>query len=172
MPITLPNGTSSVLCLEFEGTPTEGDGSGAAAGGFSFLDGLIGSGQAVNNVLTIGGASGDAANGDSASVEIELVPIVCKPFTRGNANNDGRFDIADPIYTISALFRAGPAPACADAADSNDDGMVDSSDVVYSIDYLFRGGDAPVAPFTDNADCACDPTDEDDLGCDVDACAS
>ena len=93
-------------------------------------------------------------------------------FNRGDANNDGRLDIADPIWTINALFMAGPPSVCQDAADSNDDGSIDISDAQYSISYLFEGGPAPSAPF---GACGLDPSDDaagedgaDGLTCDAD----
>jgi hypothetical protein len=168
LPIVLPNGTNSVLKLTAEGVvpeAAEGAGSGTAPGqaSFYFEDGLRGSGQPVNNVLTVGGGSGAAANIGTAGVTLLLVPITARPFVRGNANDDNKVNIADPIWSINALFRSGPAFPCDDAADSNDDGMVDLGDAVFTIDYLFRSGPAPSAPFPG---CGLDPSgDEDGLGC-------
>ncbi len=173
MPIVLPNGTSSVLGLTTEGTvPAEDDGGepsggGASEGSFSFRNGLKGSGQPVNNVLTVGGGSNVPANLATAAVTVKLVPPSLVDFIRGNANDDRRVDIADPIWTINELFRDGPPSPCQDAADANDDGMVDLSDAVYSIDYLFLAGALPGAPFPE---CGFDPSDEegegDGIGCD------
>jgi hypothetical protein len=171
LPITLPNGTNTVLCLTSEGTtPEEHDGGGTsheAAGSYGFQNGLRGSGQPVNNVLTVGGGSGSAANFGTALGNIFLVPITLRDFIRGNANDDNKVNIADPIWIINELFRGGPASVCPDAADANDDGQEDLADATYLIDYLFRGQAAPSAPFPA---CGTDPSDAgggvgDGLGC-------
>lgn len=60
-----------------------------------------------------------------------------KMFNRGDANNDGQIDIADPISMLGALFQAGPPPTCEDAWDANDDGELDISDAVALLLYLF-----------------------------------
>ncbi len=82
-------------------------------------------------------------------------------FRRADANTDGRVDISDPLFVLSALFLEGQAPTCADAADANDDGSVDISDAVFSLLHLFAGGAPPPAP---GAECGADPT-ADDLDC-------
>ncbi len=67
-------------------------------------------------------------------------------FTRGDANDDGKLDISDPIQTSRHLFFKEEAN-CLDAHDSNDDGKLDSNDILYSLDYLFNGGFAIPEPF-------------------------
>lgn len=45
-------------------------------------------------------------------------------FRRGDANDDGAFDVSDPVFTLAALFIPGSsASTCADASDTNDDGQ-------------------------------------------------
>ncbi len=83
-------------------------------------------------------------------------------FVRGDVNADGKVDIADPIYLLSALFRNGSELPCGKAADGNDDGTVDLPDAVALIEYFFSCGAAPPAPFPE---CGEDQT-ADELGCD------
>jgi hypothetical protein len=82
-------------------------------------------------------------------------------FRRGDANADAKFNLSDPIHTLTGLFLGGPPPACEDAADANDDGILNISDPIYSLLYLFAGGMDLPAP---SLRCGVDPTD-DALGC-------
>lgn len=84
---------------------------------------------------------------NSAPSEPCEVEITQPRFLRGDANGDRTLNIADVIFTLNALFRAGKPPPCRDAADANDDGRIDTSDAVYTIDYLFRDGPPPPVPF-------------------------
>ena len=68
-------------------------------------------------------------------------------FLRGDANRDGRFDLSDPIATLTALFIEPAEHLCLDAADVEDDGAVTLTDAVYALDFLFRSGPAPVEPY-------------------------
>ncbi|MEM7260965.1 MAG: hypothetical protein AAF488_03180 [Planctomycetota bacterium] len=80
-------------------------------------------------------------------------------FRRGDANNDGAFDISDAIYALAALFTSGaPGLACADSGDANDDGGFDISDAIYTLGALFSSGPAPTDPGP--VDCGVDPTDD------------
>jgi hypothetical protein len=82
-------------------------------------------------------------------------------FIRGDGNTDGRVDLADPIYTISSLFRNGREFSCMKAADANDSGEVDIVDAICLLDYLFNDGLEPPPPFLE---CGIDPT-MDSLDC-------
>jgi hypothetical protein len=82
-------------------------------------------------------------------------------FLRGDANRDGRLDIADPVFTLDFSFRGSREPTCRDAADANDDGGIDISDAIHSLSFLFSGGKAPPLPFPA---VGLDPT-ADALGC-------
>ena len=68
-------------------------------------------------------------------------------FIRGDSNDDGEVDLADPVWTVSELFHGGPPSACRAAADSNGDGALDVADAAYTIRWLLQGGSAPPAPF-------------------------
>ena len=64
----------------------------------------------------------------------------------GHSTGDGALLIDDAIVSLDWLFRGGPEPRCADAADSNDDGLIDLTDAVYTLSHLFQGGPSPPPP--------------------------
>ena len=90
----------------------------------------------------------------------EVTILVESLFIRGDCNNDGIVDLADPIYNLSYQFLIGLS-VCLDAHDTNDDGGVDVGDPIYNLNYQFLDGPPPPGPFLD---CDLDPT-EDLLGC-------
>jgi hypothetical protein len=84
-------------------------------------------------VVVWNGPNAGAANGAFARV-------FC--FPRGDANFDGKLDVADVFYLINSLFAGGPAPlSSADVDGVNGTNVVD---VFYLINYLFAGGPAPL----------------------------
>ena len=160
-------------------------------------DGLRGSGEPVKTAVTFagttinpdvcgasvqlgegGGPETDCGNGldddGDGAIDCDDSDCVGTPdcvaanFIRGNANDDSKVNIADPVWIISELFREGPASVCKDAADANDDGQVDQTDALFLIMHQFEMGPAPSAPF---GDCGTDPT-ADDLDCQGDAVTS
>ena len=155
-----PVGTESILALS---VASEAE---TATGRLFFASGLVGSGQPVDNVLTVSGASGEVCNFDLADVTIAITEILdLGPYVRGDANADGKVDIGDPIWTINELFRDGPETGCQLAADANGDGAVDLADAMYAIAFSFQGGPSPSAPFPG---CDVTPVDEaGDLTCEV-----
>ncbi|MEC9477298.1 MAG: hypothetical protein VX764_09690 [Planctomycetota bacterium] len=105
----------------------------------------------VNSVLT--STSGFVANIN------EVFPLtggIDPPtgFNRGDANQDGGFDISDPVTMLSFLFNNGTV-LCLGACDANDDNSVDIADAVYCLSSLFGGGALPAAP---HGICGDDPT--------------
>ncbi len=80
-------------------------------------------------------------------------------FSRGDCNDDGGLDVADPVVALAALFSGG-STTCFSACDANDDGGFDISDAVYLLSNLFSAGPAIPAPTT----CGTDPT-SDTLDC-------
>ncbi len=84
------------------------------------------------------------------------------PFRRGDANQDGKFDIADSITILGYLFGGGTS-TCLDALDVNDDGKVDVADPIKLLGHLFAGDLFIPPPFPD---CGNDPS-EDSLTCAV-----
>ena len=167
MPIVLnPNEDQSILRARY--VVAEGAGGEGFSSEINFVDGLIGSGQPVDTVLTVRGQTLDPT-------EVQGITIVhsddaCAPpgvvFTRADANNDDKVDIADPIFTINWLIRNGPTPACIASADANDDGKTDLSDPLYTIAYRFQAGPVPPAPFPS---CGQDAT-PDGLSCNDSSC--
>ncbi len=77
------------------------------------------------------------------------------PFIRGDANDNGAFDLVDVVFVLQYLFAGGAHPGCHDAADENDDGLMNLLDPIHQIEYFFAGGPPPPMPF---AICAKDPT--------------
>ena len=76
---------------------------------------------------------------------------VCVPatalFIRGDSNNDGIVDVADPIFSLHYLFTDGVQPSCMDAADADDDGFYNITDVVFTLYFVFGIGIAPPYPY-------------------------
>lgn len=75
-------------------------------------------------------------------------------FLRGDTNQDGAVDIADPVELLGQLF-AGISTTCVEASDANDDGTRDVADAVYLLSALFAGGTVPPTPYLI---CGMDPT--------------
>lgn len=75
-------------------------------------------------------------------------------FNRGDSNQDGGFDISDPITMLGFLFSNGSVP-CVLACDANDDNSVDIADAVFCLSGLFGSGAPPPAP---HGVCGEDPT--------------
>ena len=90
----------------------------------------------------VGGAAGDRVCCHSD------IPSGRSGFIRGDANQDGAVDVADPIALLNLLFRDAWL-FYQPAGDSNADGATDIADAVYLLQYLFAGGNAPPSPFPD-----------------------
>ncbi len=82
-------------------------------------------------------------------------------FVRGDANQDGAFNIADPVTGLNFSF-AGEPTTCEDALDVNDDGSINIADPIFALDILFNGIPQLNEPFPA---CGFDPT-SDGLTCD------
>lgn len=62
-------------------------------------------------------------------------------FLRGDANNDARVDVADPVRLLQRLYAGNDdAGFCLDGADANDDGWLRMDDAVLVLQVLFGGG--------------------------------
>ena len=85
-------------------------------------------------------------------------------FIRGDENQDGAIDIADPILTLQRAFIiAGQNPfPCRESSDGNDDGLVNIADPIFILGVLFSGGGPILQPA---GICGIDPT-ADHLECD------
>lgn len=114
-------------------------------------------------VAATGRDSGDPARG-FAPLRARLSGLSIAPrtsgFVRGEANQDGAFDLSDAVAILSYLFLGGSLE-CLDAGDVDDDGSVVITDAIALLTFLFLGGPAPAAPYPD---AGADPT-EDELGC-------
>ena len=167
MPVTLDVvGTATVLALSLESASEQG--ADAITGSISWDDGLVGAGQPVANVATVGGSSADFCARQVLNVSFTEIEDLRNSFLRGDVNSDGKMDIADPINVVNYLFRNGPEPSCEDAADANDDSNVDVTDVMLMINHQFRAGEAPSAPFPACGRDGDSILDDDGLGCDSD----
>lgn len=76
---------------------------------------------------------------DGGSILVTTEPME-EPFLRGDTNQDGTNDIADPVRLLEHLF-VSPNLDCPDTGDWNDDGLLDLSDAVSLIGSLFSAGD-------------------------------
>jgi len=145
-----PEGDVALLNLVLEARLLQ---SGCAAAGVDFVDGLVGSGQPVKNVITCGEAftrKDDGGPLDNDADGYEVCAAVCcarVPFIRGDANSDAHVDLGDSLRLLGFLFRSGISPDCAEAGDANSDDVLDLADVVYTLNHLFLGGDPPSAPY-------------------------
>jgi len=103
----------------------------------------------------------DIASGASADADGNGVPDECErppetTFMRGDANADGKRDIADAIRVLGYLFGGGTTQlGCLDAADANDEGKVDIADAIKILGHLFALAGPLPEPF---AACGADPT--------------
>ncbi|MFQ5607141.1 MAG: dockerin type I repeat-containing protein, partial [Candidatus Zixiibacteriota bacterium] len=93
-------------------------------------------------LLTGFGTQAEFEGAAAATIALRLPPGGCCKVP-GDANGDGRFNIADITYLIAYLFAGGPAPVCCESADANGDGKTDIRDIIWLIRPLFVIG----APF-------------------------
>jgi hypothetical protein len=136
-----------------------------------FVSEMIPSDRPVESIIVVNGAS-ITPKSDSPSITVTVTQRSLEnKFRRGDANNDGRVDIADGINIILQLFfQSGVHIVCQKAADTNDDGRVDLSDAVYNFNYYLqpgkKSGDVlypkPPAPFPG---CGQDTATPDSLTC-------
>ena len=90
---------------------------------------------------------GVAGGRRSAAASVFLTTFTPRgAFIRGDANGDGRFDIADPIATLDFLFHARGAVRCQDAADTDDDGILTITDTIAALQFLFHAQASLKAP--------------------------
>lgn len=146
-------GTDSVLDFDIKANAPQTE--APIVGQVAFEDGLRGSGQPVQNAVTVAGDTKTPCNGPpnpAAAVQISFEKSTVAParkFRRGNPNNDSKINIADAVWIINEVFRSGPATVCPPSADINGDGTEDAADALYLIMYEFKGGPAPPAPFSE-----------------------
>jgi hypothetical protein len=102
-------------------------------------DSVVGTAPDTIFLETLTVTAQDYCNADTLS-------FMVRTYLCGDADSDGKIDIADVVYLINYLFIDGPAPELLEAGDANCDGTVDIADVVYLINYLFIGGPPPGCP--------------------------
>ena len=96
------------------------------------------------------------------------VVAVQSAFRRGDANDDGRIDISDAVFTLGCKFLGEACPGCRDAADFNDDGRHDISDAVATLGFLYLGSPPPPAPGA--LGCGRDPVEDSLPDCEYRTC--
>jgi hypothetical protein len=126
--------------------PGAGGRGGSVSGGARFEDGLRGSGQPVQNALTVSGNTVEP---------LHFVPLEIQrgdfgsAFVRGDANGDRKVNIADAVWCVNELIRRGPPTSCPRAADINADRFYDLADALYLIRWLFLHGPTVLPPYPD-----------------------
>lgn len=137
-------GTRSVLDMTVGSLRPQG--RDEISGSLALADELMGEAAAVLTRIVERGEDRVPCDLDAARLEVRFRRSPdC--FIRGDANEDGRVNIADPIWTLTELFRAGPVTERREAADSDGDGAVRISDAVYTLHYQLLGGPPPPPPF-------------------------
>jgi hypothetical protein len=173
--VLAPGGRLLVWCDHdvFQGPYHTGfqlDQEGEAIGLYELRDGIV---RALD-FISFGPQESDRSIGRSPDGAARLTPLPCptpglpndgecpKPetfFLRGDASDDGSFDLTDPILLLLHLFLGGEL-ACRRSADVDDGGTLEITDAVEFLGYLFLGGPPPAPPFPHcGADGTKDPLD-------------
>ncbi len=79
----------------------------------------------------------------SAADEKPLAVTIDQSYVCGDANGDETVNIADAIYIINYVFKAGPMPDPSESGDVNNDDSTNIGDAVYLVNYVFNAGIAP-----------------------------
>ena len=66
-------------------------------------------------------------------------------WVQGDVNGDLLVDIADVLFLINYLYKAGPAPDPLERGDVHHDGEVGLGDILYLINYLYKAGPPPLS---------------------------
>lgn len=64
-------------------------------------------------------------------------------YVPGDADNNSRITISDPVYLVNYIFTGGPAPASNCLGDSDGNLIINISDAVILINYIFASGSIP-----------------------------
>ncbi len=81
---------------------------------------------------------GDIVNVRGANMHDGSVAIRLDFGVFGDANGDGRFNIADIVYMVYYFFRNGPTPKDYLHGDFDQDGRITIGDIVFLINYMFH----------------------------------
>jgi hypothetical protein len=143
-----PNATDTILRIEYKITVEADKTTNCRA---FFLNGLKSSvSQPVNNVITFGGGSNQPALTQGLVIKLtgKTGPGPGGDFRSGDANNDGKFNIADAVRIVMAVVPSiGPPLECPAAGDADGNGRLELGDAIYIIDWQFKHGPPPVPPF-------------------------
>lgn len=92
-------------------------------------------------------AWGKSDPSDSIAVMYPIMPM----FIRGDANRDGKADLADSVFTLGYLYLSDPnidaRATCLEAMDVNGSGEITINDPVSLLNFLFSGGERPKNPY-------------------------
>ncbi len=122
----------------------------------------FGQSLAVSGSTVVVGASKEETLPGVETGAAYLFELTSTEFRRGDANDDGTFNIADAITALDALFGPASPIGCSDAGDANDDGTFNIADPIRMLSALFVPGVPPLpAP---HPGCGEDPTG-DNLPC-------
>lgn len=144
-----PRGRATILRLDYRLAADTAEEGARIQTDVAFRDGLRGTGQPINNVVTHRGESNRPFSRKGLAFDLVVGIPPYQPFRRGDANDDARINIADAVWMVNELFFSGPRTACALAADTNGDGRRDLSDVAFLLRHQFQGGSEPPGPFPD-----------------------
>jgi len=107
-------------------------------------------------------ATADGASNQILVVSAEAPPPPVEDFYRGDADGNGRINVADAVLIIQIVVgNLGARYNCPDALDANDDGNNNLADAIPVLVWVFQNGANLPAPF---GACGADLTD-DELGC-------
>lgn len=84
------------------------------------------------------------------------IPSARNGYVRGDANDDEKVNIADPVAILNYLS-ASMSLVCPASADGNGDGRIDIADPIFILEFLFQKGPTPLPPFPE---CGWDPRGE------------
>ena len=148
-------GTETMVRLLIKTDGSAGVPDGGTTACVRYQEGLVAQAGSVpaESVVTIAGDSFATCNRDQVKFSVNFIVAEVTPFLRCDPNDDGKTDLADPIYIINDLFRDVDA-TCTESLDCNGSGGAGLDDVSYGLNFMFMGGPPPPAPFDG---CAADP---------------
>lgn len=122
----------------------------------------------VGGIAVISGATIVVTPGTAGVFRLGVDFAPLPRFRRGDVNDDGRLNIADPSALLLHLFDS-LSVSCLAATDANGDDRMDVSDAIYLFQYLVGGGPPPGAPFPN---CGVSSDTSAVFSCDASGCMS
>ncbi|OGC95466.1 MAG: hypothetical protein A2W25_11145 [candidate division Zixibacteria bacterium RBG_16_53_22] len=80
---------------------------------------------------------------DGLLTDSDTLKVLVISFLRGDCDASGTITLADIVYLINYIFKAGLAPVPPAAGDANASGDITLGDVIYLVNYIFKGGPPP-----------------------------